>query len=56
MWDELIGNVEFYRALIVGFLFFVLSVVVAWRVIPWALERNRKERETVDKGTIERMG
>jgi hypothetical protein len=45
MWDELIGNAEFYRALIVGFIFFVLSVVVAWRVIPWALERKRKERE-----------
>jgi len=45
MWAELIGNVEFYRALIVGFFFFVLSVVVAWRVIPWALERQRKKRE-----------
>lgn len=45
MWDELIGNVEFLRTLILGVFFFVLSVVVAWKVIPWALERKRKERE-----------
>jgi hypothetical protein len=45
MLDELIWNVETYRALIVGVIFFTLSVVVAWKVIPLALERERKKRE-----------
>jgi hypothetical protein len=45
MWHELIWSAETYRALIVGFFFLTLSVVAAWRVIPWALERKRKERE-----------
>lgn len=45
MWHELICSAETYRALIVGSLFLVLSVVAAWWVIPRALERKRKQRE-----------
>jgi hypothetical protein len=57
MWDELIGNVGFYIALIVGFFYFVISVVVALKVIPWALERQRKGRERkLMKGLLEEWG